>query len=98
MTATTEVGPDTPDLPDRGPGHHIRAFYNVPAEIGTRVIALDDPGTIVGFHKQYLVVALDRCPDAKPEMFHPTYRIQYIAAVVPVENPWFAAQIEGTAL
>jgi hypothetical protein len=69
-------------------GAYVRRYYNVPAEIGTRVEVIGEPGVITGFDGQYLLVRF--APGAEPQPCHPTYSVQYFAERVdPDANPWF---------
>lgn len=61
---------------------YINQFYGLNVTIGQRVIAINQPGTIVGAKNSYLLIQLD-CSKAKnPGNYHPTYEMVYLDQVL----------------
>lgn len=58
-------------------GSYVRAYYQVPAYRGDRVVIDSRPGVITGFNHQYLLVRFDGETDSVPA--HPTWRVTYLA-------------------
>lgn len=54
----------------------VRAYYNVPAKKGGRVLFEGRPGVIVGFRDQYLRVRLDG--ETGVGTYHPLWHIDYL--------------------
>lgn len=58
-------------------GSYVRTHYQVPAHLGTRIKFRRQPGVVVGFVGQYLLVDLG---DGQPEpaRLHPTWKVEYL--------------------
>lgn len=56
---------------------YVRQHYQVPAEIGRRVIAYGKPGVILADRGHYIGVVLDEDPKKRISNYHPTHEIQY---------------------
>ncbi|MER5649637.1 hypothetical protein [Streptosporangium sp. NPDC002524] len=55
---------------------YISSYYDVPAQLGARVVADGKPGTIVGFDDARLLVLLDGHTEPAPH--HPTWHMEYV--------------------
>ena len=55
---------------------YIRSYYNVPARLGTRVIADGNRGEIRGARDQYLSLLIEG--DARLTIWHPTWHMVYL--------------------
>ena len=64
---------------------YVRRYFKVPAVRGMRVVADGKPGTIVSFPGAYLGIRLDG--ERHVGRYHPTWRIDYPAAVTPGNQP-----------
>jgi hypothetical protein len=51
---------------------YVRRHYEVPAEVGRRVIANGEPGIIMADRDQYIGVILDSDPKKRIRNYHPT--------------------------
>jgi hypothetical protein len=64
------------------PGQYVRDHYGVPAFINARVTYTygDEPrhGRITGFDGQYLLIKFDDETRHVRELFHPTWKIEYL--------------------
>ena len=56
---------------------YVRNHYNVPAEVGRRVIANGEPGVIIADRGHYIGVILDSDPKKRIRNYHPTWEMQY---------------------
>ena len=56
---------------------YVRRHYDVPAEIGRRVIANGEPGVIMADRGHYIGVILDSDPKKRIRNYHPTWEMQY---------------------
>jgi len=56
---------------------YVRQRYNVPAEIGRRVIAQGEPGIILSDRGHYIGVVLDSDPKKRIRNYHPTWEMEY---------------------
>lgn len=67
---------------------YVRQHYNVPAEVGRRVIANGEPGVILADRGQYIGVVLDSDPKKRIRNYHPTWEMQYgeMADKLPLKN------------
>ena len=65
------------ETPDGDARAYIRRYYDVPAEVGMRVMADGQLGTIEGFEGAYLVIRLDG--QGYTTCWHPSWRILYPA-------------------
>lgn len=61
---------------------YIHHTYQVPAEIGRRVIANGQPGTIVGSRNAYIIVNLDKDEPHVAGAWHPTWEMRYLNEIV----------------
>lgn len=61
---------------------YIHRFYQVPAEIGRRVVANGQPGTIVGARDAYIIVNLDKEEPHVTGAWHPTWEMRYLNEIV----------------
>jgi hypothetical protein len=68
---------------------YVRQHYQVPAEVGRRVIAYGKPGVILADRGHYIGVVLDEDPKKRISNYHPTHEIQYgdMAKTLPL-NEW----------
>lgn len=62
---------------------YIHRTYQVPAEVGRRVIANGQPGTIVGARDAYIIVNLDKDEPHVAGAWHPTWEMRYLNEIVP---------------
>lgn len=67
---------------------YVRRHYNVPAEVGRRVIANGEPGVIIADRGHYIGVILDSDPKKRIRNYHPTWEMQYgeIAEKLPLKQ------------
>ena len=67
---------------------YVRRHYNVPAEIGRRVIANGEPGVIIADRGHYIGVILDSDPKKRIRNYHPTWEMQYgeMAETLPLKQ------------
>ncbi|MDU8420268.1 hypothetical protein B1F68_17320 [Pseudomonas syringae] len=56
---------------------YVRQHYQVPAEVGRRVIAYGKPGIILADRGHYIGVVLDEDPKKRISNYHPTHEVQY---------------------
>ena len=56
---------------------YVRQHYQVPAEVGRRVIAYGKPGIILADRGHYIGVVLDDDPKKRISNYHPTHEVQY---------------------
>jgi molybdopterin synthase catalytic subunit len=56
---------------------YVRQHYQVPAEVGRRVIAYGKPGIILADRGHYIGVVLDEDPKKRISNYHPTHEMQY---------------------
>ena len=56
---------------------YVRQHYQVPAEVGRRVIAYGKPGVILADRGNYIGVVLDEDPKKRIRNYHPTHEIKY---------------------
>jgi hypothetical protein len=54
-------------------GEYVRQHYNVPAEVGRRVIANGEPGVIMANRGHYIGVILDSDPKKRIRNYHPIW-------------------------
>lgn len=66
---------------------YIHRIYQVPAEVGRRVIANGQPGTIVGATEAYIIVNLDKDAPHVAGAWHPTREMRYLNEVVAPRDP-----------
>jgi hypothetical protein len=55
---------------------YVRRFYDVPAELGRRILWDGEPAAAVGADGSYLSVQFDGDPG--PVSLHPTWRVDYL--------------------
>ncbi|MGF6152026.1 hypothetical protein [Pseudomonas fluorescens] len=74
---------------------YVRQHYQVPAEVGRRVIAYGKPGVILADRGHYIGVVLDDDPKKRIRNYHPTHEMQYgeMAETLPLKEwkvipPW----------
>ena len=67
---------------------YVRQHYQVPAEIGRRVIAYGKPGVILADRGHYIGVVLDEDPKKRISNYHPTHEMQYgeMAETLPLKE------------
>ena len=67
---------------------YVRQQYNVPAEVGRRVIANGEPGVIIADRGQYIGIILDSDPKKRIRNYHPTWEMQYgeMAEALPLKQ------------
>ncbi|PWB31404.1 hypothetical protein DCO48_17220 [Pseudomonas sp. SDI] len=66
---------------------YVRRHYDVPAEVGRRVIANREPGVIIADRVHYIGVTLDSDPKKRIRNYPPTWEMQCKRAM----NPTFKA-------
>ncbi|BAQ75183.1 uncharacterized protein POS17_3489 [Pseudomonas sp. Os17] len=67
---------------------YVRRHYDVPAEIGRRVIANGEPGVIMADRGHYIGVILDGDLKKRIRNYHPTWEMQYgeMAEALPLKE------------
>ena len=67
---------------------YVRQHYQVPAEVGRRIIAYGKPGVILADRGHYIGVVLDEDPKKRISNYHPTHEMQYgeMAEVLPLKE------------
>ncbi|BBP60411.1 hypothetical protein [Pseudomonas sp. St316] len=67
---------------------YVRQHYQVPAEVGRRVIAYGKPGVILADRGHYIGVVLDEDPKKRISNYHPTHEMQYgdMAQTLPLKK------------
>ena len=67
---------------------YVRQHYQVPAEVGRRVIAYGKSGIILADRGHYIGVVLDDDPKKRISNYHPTHEMQYgeMAETLPLKE------------
>jgi hypothetical protein len=67
---------------------YVRRTYDVPAEVGRRVIANGEPGVIMADRGQYIGIILDSDPKKRIRNYHPTWEMVYgeMAEALPLKQ------------
>ena len=67
---------------------YVRQHYQVPAEVGRRVIAYGKPGVILADRGHYIGVVLDEDPKKRIKNYHPTHEMHYgeMAETLPLKE------------